>query len=133
MSLHHFHGDKSEIIKLHQYLMNNYNIHEPGSTEWHQKALELGDPFVFSNIGSLYFLGISVKLDFIKARRFYEIGSSFNDHYAMNHLANIYYEGKCVDNNYEKAIELYQKVTDLGNLDAINNLANMYYEGRGFD
>ena len=75
-------------------------------------------------LGLKYYKGIGVKIDYQKAKEFFE--KSINDGYASayHYLGMIYYNGNGVQTNHVKAKECFEKA------DADNNIFSSYYLGK---
>lgn len=82
-------------------------------------------------VGRAHYEGRGTKLDFEKAREWFELAAEKGNQLALFRLGYIYGNSEGVALDWAKALEYYKKSFDLGNVGAANNLANLYFEGKG--
>src|SRR5262245_7321371 len=98
--------------------------------KWMEKAKE-GDPKAMYEVGLSYERGSGTRVDYRKARNWYEQAIDKNYAPAMVRLGWLYQDGaRGVRRNAQKALELYEMAADLGEAQAMVNMAVMYDQGQ---
>ena len=64
-----------------------------------------------NNLGSMYYNGVGVEIDYVKAKELYEKAASLNNSRAFHNLGKIYFFGNGVPKDYVKAKELFEKAS----------------------
>lgn len=95
-----------------------------------EKAAEQNDPIGNYYLGIMYYDGVGVTQDFIKALKYFEKAAEYTD-YAYLWIGRFYYGGKGVTQNYTKAFEYYKKAADVGIKESQHQIGEMYYNGKG--
>ncbi len=108
----------------------------PTNIDYLKSKIQRGDDQAMFLLGNNYFYGGNgLKVDRIKARKWYERAKDRGNTDAMNSLGLIYKRGKDVERDYYKAANLFLAAAKKGNAYAQYNLANMYmmHDGVGPD
>ena len=108
--------------------------------EWWEKAVELGQPRGWTNIGLLYAhksipgggenFG-DIEQDDEKALEYLTMACDEGDMKAPRYLAQFYEAGRGSEVNYEKALEYYLIAAGYGDITAKTSAGNLYFEGKG--
>jgi TPR repeat protein len=88
-----------------------------------------GDTGAMRRVGMLYYYGISVQQNFLKANEWLNKAAAKGNTEAMVQLAGMYEDGEGVKQDATKAITWLKKAADKGNIEAIVNLGELYEEG----
>lgn len=94
------------------------------AAKYYLKAVDLGvaDSEVFLNLGTLFYNGDGVDLDYGKAATCFQRAADMNEPKALYNLAICYYNGLGVEMNQDMAIECIKRSAELGNEKAQNYL-----------
>ena len=82
-----------------------------------------GNSNIEYNLGSVYYKGLMVPQDYLKAVEWFQTGANKNDDDAQFKLAVMYSKGEGVQQDDVKAVEWYKKSAGQGNSLAQYNLA----------
>jgi TPR repeat protein len=92
---------------------------------------EAGDVESASKLGSLYYDGKGVPINFIEALKWFQMAADHGDAYGEDKMGEMYRDGYVVTQDYGQALAFFHKAADQGLPDAHYNLAWMYYYGDG--
>ncbi len=92
-------------------------------------AAEQGDVSAQCMLGSIYYEGDSVTMDYAEAAKWFRLASEQGDAAAQLILGIMYYDGSGVKQNYAEAAKWYRIAAQQGNAGAQCNLGVMYCNG----
>lgn len=92
---------------------------------------EKGNPIAQYNLGTLYYLGLSIDQNYQKAHRWLDKSAAQNNPLAQGLLGIMYFKGQGVAQDYQQAYTLLQQSAEQGYAVAQTLLAGMYYTGQG--
>lgn len=90
-----------------------------------------GDAFAQSMLGTIYYIGQGVSVDYKEAVKWCRLAAEQGDAGAQSFLGLIYFEGKAVPQDYKEAVKWYQLAAEQGNASAQYMLGEMYENGEG--
>lgn len=94
-------------------------------------AIDKDEKLAYNNLGSIYFNGLGIYINYIKARELYESNIENLNSESLNNLVKIYFEGLGGIVDYYKARVLMEKSLNLLNQENIMKLSNMFLQGLG--
>lgn len=99
----------------------------------YQKAAFKHCPYASYRLGWLYYEGLGVVQDQIKAWDYYQKAVAMQYADAMTDVGVFYRDGIMVPQDYGKALELLNKAAAKGNARAMRGLSQMYLRGQGVE
>ena len=130
-------GDASSCTKYAYYHQSNTYTQQnlPLAMNAYRQACK-HDKVECVALADIYNKGqLGVKVNFTKARRYYNKACDGGSSIGCYRIGNLYYQGKGVKQNYKKAKTYYEKSCNGNMLNGTergcNNLAVLYYYGRG--
>ena len=82
-------------------------------------------------VGSTYFWGQGVAVDYPRAMAAYKVGAEGGDAVCQFQVGSMYYFGQGVDVDYEQALPWLQKAAAQDHPDAVSTIGAMYATGQG--
>ena len=101
------------------------------SFKWYARAAKEGLPEAENNLGSCYFFGRGVDVDYEKAFRLYKSSAEKGNNEAEMNVGICYAAGKGVKQDYALAYTWWKKAAEQGHVKAMVNLATCYEMGVG--
>lgn len=99
--------------------------------ECYEICVEHNNPTAALNLGTLYYNGISVPQDFVKAAHYYEIAAAAGERRALCNLGYCYYYGRHQEVDYEKAYYYFNLCAMLHNdPNCLYKIGDMYQSGK---
>ncbi|KAK8847972.1 hypothetical protein M9Y10_019023 [Tritrichomonas musculus] len=86
---------------------------------------------IINNLGNLYYVGLGVNKNYIKAHKYYNEAVNLNNTKAITNLGVQYKFGNGVKKNYEKAKELFELSAKSNDSYAFYSLGYLYFNGYG--
>ena len=109
---------------------NGYGVarNKDKAFEFYKRSYDLDFSYAANNLGYNYYHGGFDKIDYDKAKFYYEKSSELDEEnfLAYNNLGVAYLEGLAVEKDIKKATALFEKASELGNLEANINLGDIY-------
>lgn len=101
------------------------------SYEWYARAASEGLPEAENNLGSCYFFGRGIDIDYEKAFLLYKSSAEKGNSEAEMNVGICYAAGKGVKQDYTQAYTWWKKAAEQGHVKAMVNLATCYEIGVG--
>jgi TPR repeat protein len=108
----------------------NAGDYQTALQEWRPLA-EQGNLDAQTNLGLMYYKGMSVPQDYAEALKWYRLAAEQGVAVAQKNLGYLYDRGIGVSHDYAEALKWYRLAAEQGNSDAQTNLGVMYYNGNG--
>ncbi|KAK8838426.1 hypothetical protein M9Y10_033052 [Tritrichomonas musculus] len=136
---------KSRIVDISHFIFESYLILHKNLRELAKYELNLNNflkllkiksqclsqsIFLF-NLGDSYQHGKYTKLNYLKAREYYELFAKEENSDSLTRLGDLYYDGLGLMKNYNKAKEYYEMAAHLNNSIALCKLRDLYFNGDG--
>ena len=136
---------KSRIVDISHFIFESYLILHKNLRELAKYELNLNNflkllkiksqclsqsIFLF-NLGDSYQHGKYTKLNYLKAREYYELSAKEENSDSLTRLGDLYYDGLGLMKNYNKAKEYYEMAAHLNNSIALCKLGDLYFNGHG--
>jgi len=108
---------------LSQYAHSRLTLHYITPHQGHVEAADL--------IGSIYFWGQGVAVDYARAIAAYKVAAEGGYVVSQYQVGMVYYRGCSVDVDYEQAIPWFEKAAAQDMPEALTALGGIYYNGQG--
>lgn len=123
--------DASAILELcHNYIYYGDSILPNGVICAYLEGLAADIPEATNMLGALYALGVGVKADYGKAKKYFQIGVKKGFAPSLCNMAHLYYYGFGCEVNVGKSFDLYKKSANLGDPYGMFMVGRYYYFGR---
>lgn len=100
----------------------------------YEKCLAAGDLTAALNLGAMYYSGVFIPRDFLKAVKYYEQATESDDYEtqirAWTNLGYCHYYGRDIPVDYEKAFNCYMRAAICDDPNALYKIGDMYRYGR---
>ncbi|KAF9995012.1 hypothetical protein BGZ79_000211 [Entomortierella chlamydospora] len=96
-----------------------------------QRSAKCGDAPAMHQLGLVYFNGLDVPQDYVKARDWFEKAAMMGYTDGCMNLATMYHKGIGIPENLTEAIRWYKVAANQGSMISQSQLGNMYYRGDG--
>ena len=108
-----------------------YRLVNPALSPSHLAVPWQGHIKAARGVGSIYFWGQGVAVDYLRAMATYKVGGEGGDAKCQWQVGSMYCKGHGVDVDYEQALPWIQKAAAQDHFNAIGQLGTMYANGRG--
>ena len=105
-----------------------------GAGVWYERDFIIGSSLDASaqyNMGEMYYYGLGVETDYVKAMEWYLRAAENGNVDAQFSIGLMYDEGQGVAQDYAEAMKWYLKAAENGNASAQNNIGYLYENGLG--
>ena len=119
-----FHHDDNESPRIMEAVVDAYDYCIENDFEVEVAAL---------NLGSIYYSGVAVPRDYVKAAEYYQKAANEGSVQAICNLGYCYYYGRHQAVDYDKAYGCFNMAGLMGSANALYKLGDMYLNGRHVD
>ena len=96
-----------------------------------QEAMDQGHIEAALCVGTIYYWGQGVAVDYPRAMAAYKVGAEGGDAVCQWQVGSMYYDGDGVDVDYAQALPWIEKAAAQDDPNAVEQLGAMYFEGKG--